>query len=32
MAYAFGVEIDNDVVRRILAQHFRPPSVTEGPS
>jgi putative transposase len=32
MAHAFGVEIDKDVVRRILAQHFRPPSGTEGPS
>src|SRR5471032_1789318 len=32
MAHAFGVQIDKDVVRRILAQHFRPPSGTEGPS
>jgi transposase InsO family protein len=32
MAHAFGVEIDKDVVRRILAEHFRPPSGTEGPS
>lgn len=32
MAHAFGVEIGKDVVRRILAQHFRPPSGTEGPS
>jgi putative transposase len=32
IAHAFGVEIDKDVVRRILAQHFRPPSGTEGPS
>src|ERR1017187_6649245 len=32
MAHAFGVEIDKDVVRRILARHFRPPSGTEGPS
>src|SRR5450755_1320309 len=32
ITHAFGVEIDKDVVRRILAQHFRPPSGTEGPS
>src|SRR5450759_3944561 len=32
IAHAFGVEIDKDVVRRILAQHFRPPSGTEGAS
>jgi hypothetical protein len=32
MAHAFGVEIDKDVVRRILAQHFRRPSGTEDPS
>jgi transposase InsO family protein len=32
IAHAFGVEIDKDVVRRILARHFRSPSGTEGPS
>jgi hypothetical protein len=32
IAHAFGVEIDKYVVRHILAQHFRPPSGTEGPS
>src|ERR1700687_5053307 len=32
IAHAFGVEIDKDVVRRILARHFRSPSRTEGPS
>src|SRR3989454_6129997 len=29
---AFGVEIDKDVVRRILAMHFRPESGSGGPS
>src|SRR5262245_52081838 len=29
---AFGVEIDKDVVRRILAVHFRPESGNSGPS
>jgi putative transposase len=32
MAHAFGLEIDKDVVRRILARHFRSPSGNEGPS
>ena len=32
MAHAFGVEIDKDVVRRILARHFRSPSGHAGPS
>jgi transposase InsO family protein len=32
MAHAFGVEIDKDVVRRILARHFRSPAGNEGPS
>jgi putative transposase len=32
IAHAFGVEIDKDVVRRILAQHFRSPSGNDGPS
>src|SRR5476649_2867986 len=32
IAHAFGVEIDKDVVRRILAQHFRRPSGSDGPS
>jgi putative transposase len=32
MAHAFGIEIDKDVVRRILARHFRSPSGNEGPS
>lgn len=32
IALAFGVEIDKDVVRRILAKHYRPESNGEGPS
>jgi putative transposase len=32
IALAFGVEIDKDVVRRILAVHYRPESDSEGPS
>ena len=32
MAVAFGIEIDKDVVRRILSGHYRPGSGSEGPS
>jgi putative transposase len=32
IALAFGVEIDKDVVRRILAVHYRPDSDSGGPS
>ena len=32
IALAFGVEIDKDVVRRILSVHFRPESDSQGPS
>src|ERR1700687_3617720 len=32
ITHAFGVEIDKDVVRRILARHFRSPPGNEGPS
>ena len=32
IALAFGVEIDKDVVRRILSVHYRPESDSEGPS
>jgi hypothetical protein len=32
IALAFGVDIDNDVVRRILATHFRPEAGSRGPS
>ena len=33
IAHAFGVEIDKDIVRRVLAKHYRPDdSGTNGPS
>ena len=33
IAHAFGIDIDKDVVRRVLAQHYRPDdSGTNGPS
>jgi putative transposase len=32
IALAFGVEVDKDVVRRILAIHFRPEAGSGGPS
>jgi transposase InsO family protein len=32
IAHAFDIEIDKDVVRRILARHLRSPSGNEGPS
>jgi len=32
IALAFGVEINKDVVRRILSVHYRPGSDSEGPS
>src|SRR3989454_1577563 len=32
IALAFGLDIDKDVVRRILAVHFRPESGSSGPS
>jgi len=33
ISHAFGVEIDKDVVRRVLAKHYRPgDSGTDGPS
>ena len=32
IALAFGVEIDKDVVRRILSLHYRPESDSAGPS
>ena len=32
IAHAFGVQIDKDVVRRVLANYYRPGSGTEGPS
>jgi putative transposase len=32
VSHAFGIEIDKDVVRRILAKHYRPRIGGEGPS
>jgi transposase InsO family protein len=33
IAHAFGIELDKDVVRRVLAKHYRPSdSGTDGPS
>ena len=32
IAYAFGIEIDKDVVRCVLSKHFRPESGADGPS
>ena len=33
ISHAFGVNIDKDVVRRVLAKHYRPgDSGTDGPS
>ena len=32
MALAFGVEIDKDIVRRVLSSHYRPASDSDGPS
>ena len=32
ISHAFGIEIDKDVVRRVLAKHFRPAPGANGPS
>jgi len=32
ISHAFGLQIDKDVVRRVLARHYRPESGSEGPS
>ena len=32
IAHAFGIDIDKDVVRRVLAKHYRPGAGTDGPS
>src|SRR6266849_4743167 len=32
IAHAFGVDIDKDVVRRVLAKHYRPAPGADGPS
>jgi hypothetical protein len=31
-ARAFGIDIDKDTVRRVLAKHYRPEAGTDGPS
>src|SRR5436305_4473701 len=32
MVHAFGIDIDKDIVRRVLAKHYRPEAGTDGPS
>ena len=32
ISYAFGIDLDKDVVRRALAKHYRPESGSDGPS
>ena len=32
IAHAFGIDIDKDMVRRVLAKHYRPGAGTDGPS
>jgi putative transposase len=32
IARAFGIDIDTDIVRRVLAKHYRPQAATDGPS
>src|ERR1700747_1254949 len=32
IARAFGIHIDKDIVRRVLAKHYRPEAGTDGPS
>jgi putative transposase len=32
IARTFGIDIDKDVVRRVLAKHYRPEAGTDGPS
>jgi putative transposase len=32
IARAFGIDIDKDTVRRVLAKHYRPEAGTDGPS
>src|SRR6266852_5445649 len=32
ISHAFGIEIDKDVVRRVLAKHYRPEPGADGPS
>src|SRR5436190_929837 len=32
IAHAFGIDINKDIVRRVLATHYRPEAGTDGPS
>ena len=32
IARAFGIDIDKDIVRQVLAKHYRPEAGTDGPS
>src|SRR5476649_2363820 len=32
IAHSFGIDIDKDIVRRVLAKHYRPEAGTDGPS
>jgi putative transposase len=32
IAHAFGIDIDKDIVRRVLGKHYRPEAGTDGPS
>jgi len=32
IAHAFAIDIDKDIVRRVLAKHYRPEAGTDGPS
>jgi hypothetical protein len=32
LSLAFGIEVDKDIVRRVLAKHFRPDPGANGPS
>ena len=32
IAHAFGIDINKDIVRRVLAKHYRPRAGTDGPS
>src|SRR5262245_20587102 len=32
IARAFGIDVDKDIVRRVLAKHYRPESGNDGPS
>jgi hypothetical protein len=32
IARAFGIDVDKDIVRRVLAKHYRPEAGSDGPS